>query len=169
MKFDTLYKLVVNEAILAEPEDLDLGDIEKEESDVDLSAVEEVTKEEILDAQETLGILPDLGQEDSDPDELNAFERKAYAIISIEKGYIARIKSGDMTVDEALQRIEDTDYPKYKLNYRETKGGFMGISDKSDILSSDRMTPDEVRGYGLNPEIDDDPLSDPDSYNYGDQ
>ena len=157
MKFDTLYKIMVNEAMdMTEDVPLDgEGDLGSDDGlDTELGAVEGFDPAELMEAQEVLGISE---HDPDDLDALNAFELKAYATIALEKGYIARIRSGDMSADEALAQIEDTDYPKYKLSYKETKGGFTGIKN-AEPVKSDRMSPDEARGLGASPEFDENPF-----------
>lgn len=156
MKFDTLYKLMVNEDFSPTfGDDTEEDTIDGEgELDADVGGYDPA---DIAEAQEVLGLTTG---GDFDPDDLNPFELKAYATLAIEKGYIARIKSGDMTPDEAMVRLEDTDYPKYKLQYKETKGGFTGIKGQTGDVGDAtefRMSPDEAKGLGATPEFDENP------------
>ena len=169
MKFDQLYKIMVNEALTAEPMPVESGSVEDdaEGNDVDVATIlsRKYRPKDMFDAHEVLALQSvDLSHD----------ERKNYSKLLIGMGLVGQVKNGQISPSAAFDEVEkafDQHHYEKNLAKEETPSGMKGHRDDEgggEGRQLGSISPEEARALGVNPELEDDPFADPENYNYGD-
>ena len=171
MKFDQLYKIMVNEALTTEPTPVEGGDVadEAQGDDVDVATIlsRKYRPKDMFEAHEVLALQSvDLSHD----------ERKNYSKLLIGMGLVGQVKNGQSSPSAAFDEVEKFyDQHQYEKNLakEETPSGMKGHRDEESGGAGEgrqlgSMSPEEAKALGVNPEIEDDPFADPENYNYGD-